>query len=1108
MKIMDYKNVSCAELQKNAPRRQSLIRRTRKLLHVLRLLSVGRLGRRRASRRARQADRRFLESRTAEEAAFLGKVLSSAHVMAKGSQLLEPLCNGNDVISSEQIVNTIHQAKVSALSVAWRDHVLYLKDELEAAKHKYSSLQDQFNELRSTYLKEVAALRDDVRVRGDAERAIGHGKMKDVTFFFDPMKALQPHELNFALQVVDEKIRMIFEANPSVTPTINFGQIERLQDLRASSEVAKLKEQLRNKATDMHEIEKDRRNLQKELAIASRNKQRPTLKLSAGAPTEVQCQDTRPLTPTSLGTESMLVKFEKKIHALQLERQETQKEIQYHKDQQAQAEADLASCHAELRAALEGMSLVEAREAVLKDKLQFQETHGHSLHDDNEALRKACSRWEARPLKYEIGIGASRKVSRPDKAAKRQDSNVDAETGRAWPDQNTSGGSVDSSCESDEEHRDVPRGKKQMLKQIADLQLENQRLHAALEQQAQAIAQHSAEMDLQQAKVFAGMFQSFEENSESVKRIKDLFNDEAASLSTTLDASLGPSDTCSEFASQFSTHLHGSDMLKAWNPGKSSKPQDDSTAVEVQLSEVDSFLEDNLNSSVAWKQPSHDVITSGNTEILKGELRRLDAGSIDADSRHRATPETVPADTTSHVEQSRQALGSNASLAITRLRRSITHAEDVTQQLETKVALVDGSCQTSPCARLASEAVSAVNRIHAEFDAMCGVTAHVAAALQSTAEENVQARTGVAYVNKEIRHAKAALEGSPALQTDVQLQRCLVNVQHVERATAVNNVEGAFGRLWDDALRRQGRRHVRQSNTEAMLRPDTMMPAQTLVHQPRWHQTASPSSVSVLHFGTPAGRDLPQELGSNGLEMSMDEHDQTRPAALSPSPQTRRASLSPSPPPASKTANRPTSVRRRHSAPTSTETANQQPSQHLQLPDAAHSQSRIAAGALSSTSRNAPSQQNRAELVARIGIPGMPLIIRSASPSPCVSMTSTPVRSPAVTPMLSRSASPDQHNPERSSSPFQSARRPRTVPALGASPRPLSNAARSGHKSFQSVDPLHAAALESGSVDPRRSHALHPCEGAQVSKDASLHAPRRPSTAKQSVKGEFQPQTC
>lgn len=416
MKIMDYKNESCAELQRSAPNRQSLVRRTRKLLHVLRVLSVGRLGRRRANRKSRQADRRFLDQRTAEEAAFLGKVLSSTHVMAKGSQLLEPFCNGSDVTSSEQVVNTIHQAKVSALSVAWHDHVLYLKHELEAAKHKHSTLQDQFNELRSTYLKEVAALRDDVRVRGDAERAIAHGKMKDVTFFFDPMKALQPHELNFALQVVDEKIRMIFEANPEVTPTINFGQIERLQDLRANNEVAKLKEQLRNKADNLHELEKDRRSLQKELAVASRNKQRPTLK----SPTEAQWQDARPLPQSSLATDTMLVSFEKKLHAMQLERQEMQKETQYHKDQQAQAEVDLASCREELRAALEGLSLGEAREAALKEKLEFQETHGQSLHDDNEALRTACSRWDARPLKYEIGVGGSRKV---------RDSKAIAETG-------------------------------------------------------------------------------------------------------------------------------------------------------------------------------------------------------------------------------------------------------------------------------------------------------------------------------------------------------------------------------------------------------------------------------------------------------------------------------------------------------------------------------------------------------------------------------------------------------------------------------------------------------------------------------------------------------
>lgn len=196
--------------------------RVRKLLIVLRLLSLGRHRRRSScSSVARMSARKLADPLTEAESAFLGKVLSFVPVMARTSKLMRPFLDEGDGSLHELAARSLHQAKVMTIRTVWKDLMEPLKEEIEKSKQRHNTLQDQFREARTEFLREIATLRDEARVRGDPEKFLGQGQLKDVMFFFEPMKTLQPHELQFCLEVIKEKLKMIFEGNAAVSPTVS-----------------------------------------------------------------------------------------------------------------------------------------------------------------------------------------------------------------------------------------------------------------------------------------------------------------------------------------------------------------------------------------------------------------------------------------------------------------------------------------------------------------------------------------------------------------------------------------------------------------------------------------------------------------------------------------------------------------------------------------------------------------------------------------------------------------------------------------------------------------------------------------------------------------------
>ncbi|CAE7642304.1 unnamed protein product [Symbiodinium sp. CCMP2592] len=379
----------------------------RKLVNVLRVLSLGRHHRRSFhSSSARFAGRRLSDPYSEGEQAFLAKVLSFVPLMARSGKLMLPFLTEAGNKSGDLAATTIHQVKILTARAVWKDLVEPLKEEIEKSKTRHTSLQEVFNETRSEYLREVAALRDEVRIRGDPEKAMGLGQMKDVMFFFEPMKTLQPHELQYCLEVVKEKLKMIFEENAAVTQTVNFGQVDRLKELLVNAEVAKHREILNRKTAEIMELERERRHLQRELAIVSKGYRDAQVSVEAAnyvsesnvatmsQETEKLRAEIGSLKETRFRRESMLKKTTDELRAAQLERDDAMQEMKSYQQKLGEAEAQLQGVSQEMEAVRREVRLLENQEALLAEQLERQRAHGEILVQENIALRKTVGRWQ------------------------------------------------------------------------------------------------------------------------------------------------------------------------------------------------------------------------------------------------------------------------------------------------------------------------------------------------------------------------------------------------------------------------------------------------------------------------------------------------------------------------------------------------------------------------------------------------------------------------------------------------------------------------------------------------------------------------------------------
>lgn len=379
-----------------------------KLLTVMRLARSGR--QKKHSKEYIKRNRSFAmwEQPSGEEEQFVSRVMTAPPLMRRTSRLLQPLCDASKCEDDPEIsrlaTEAIHKSRVWTARVAWRESMeasQSLRDEASQSRKKLEVLQAQFNGARADYLKELAALRDEVRFRGDPEAHISReGREFDVTFFFDPMQVLQPHELDFTLKAIAEKLKMIFETDPRVTKTIDLGQLEKLKELTVSTEVSKLKETLRQKTAQLTDLQKECRSLQSKQAALSSTSSQAAASVSSAPVHEniIQRLEERlgTLRETHEATEKALRQQYSRTEVLTLERDELSQALQQSEDEKQMLRADCSKSSNAIRELEAKIDHAAKEHCDLRKSITELDEHNAELVVTNTKLRELVERLRQR----------------------------------------------------------------------------------------------------------------------------------------------------------------------------------------------------------------------------------------------------------------------------------------------------------------------------------------------------------------------------------------------------------------------------------------------------------------------------------------------------------------------------------------------------------------------------------------------------------------------------------------------------------------------------------------------------------------------------------------
>mmetsp|Transcript_31919 Transcript_31919/g.58486 ORF Transcript_31919/g.58486 Transcript_31919/m.58486 type:complete len:987 (+) Transcript_31919:125-3085(+) len=153
------------------------------------------------------------------------------------------------------LCEAIHIAKVCTIQVCTHDVVLPMKEALREANMKYDLLWKQFAGARTSYLKELSALRDRLRDRPDPRMSIT-SKDSHKSFFFDAKDCLRFDEAEFVVNVVKEEMKIMFDADSKWKSKVDVAEIERLMEFTANLEVEKLQRQLEVANSEIYALRK------------------------------------------------------------------------------------------------------------------------------------------------------------------------------------------------------------------------------------------------------------------------------------------------------------------------------------------------------------------------------------------------------------------------------------------------------------------------------------------------------------------------------------------------------------------------------------------------------------------------------------------------------------------------------------------------------------------------------------------------------------------------------------------------------------------------------------------------------------------------------------
>eukprot|EP00930_Biecheleria_cincta_P069447 TRINITY_DN57191_c0_g1_i1.p1 TRINITY_DN57191_c0_g1~~TRINITY_DN57191_c0_g1_i1.p1 ORF type:complete len:942 (-),score=179.82 TRINITY_DN57191_c0_g1_i1:23-2848(-) len=211
------------------------------VLILLRLRSDG--VRRRSTREMTRLSMQFDKEQSKELQAIQGEVLNSRILMLRSAAAQACL---SQVIPDPQSVGlaatALHAVKLYTIRTCYINHIRPWEQREDRLQIENESLRKQFRECRMSYLKEIAMLRDQVRARPDPDAGL---PAFDITSYWSPEQMLTGEELEFLQNVITEKLKMIFDTNPLVSKTVDFGQVQKLKDRVENAEISALKQQLR-----------------------------------------------------------------------------------------------------------------------------------------------------------------------------------------------------------------------------------------------------------------------------------------------------------------------------------------------------------------------------------------------------------------------------------------------------------------------------------------------------------------------------------------------------------------------------------------------------------------------------------------------------------------------------------------------------------------------------------------------------------------------------------------------------------------------------------------------------------------------------------------------
>lgn len=166
------------------------------------------------------------------------------------------------------VTQLFSRLKFNTIRSCYWEIVEPIKKEGAIKQKRYEMMRDQLAKLRREYLTEIAALRDEQRMRVDPEMMLhkeGPDSPSDVKFFFEPTHGLTTDETEFVYTVVHEKLKMLFETSTSGVQSVNFDQLDRLKDLVESSQIPLLKESLAQSGRESEKLSRQVASLEREL---------------------------------------------------------------------------------------------------------------------------------------------------------------------------------------------------------------------------------------------------------------------------------------------------------------------------------------------------------------------------------------------------------------------------------------------------------------------------------------------------------------------------------------------------------------------------------------------------------------------------------------------------------------------------------------------------------------------------------------------------------------------------------------------------------------------------------------------------------------------------